>query len=406
MKSNCGDFFRPRGKFENVSSADGEKHTLSDALAVPGLDLLIYKSLLPIGAGLGSSAAFCVSISGALIEARRAAQVHSWGKGGDTPVALSVSSSSSSSASSIPASSSANSANSAKTAAAVVAAESTTSITTSIHAESPAPSTPAVSVDVSPFLKCVNEWSFAGEAIFHGSPSGLDNTVSTYGGAIAYQRILPPTATTQGIAAATANSSSAGSNPAPSSSLLQLALPPLSIMVTNTRVPKQTAMLVAGVKAYREALPRIIDPILDAMDAISREFVAAVEKGQCESEAGSGGGGSADAAPAGEEDGFVKLVRKLIPTAHSLLNAIGVGHSALEVVKEVSLKHGYVAKLTGAGGGGCVLTFLGRASTTTAPSHPSETTQLMKDMQAAGFDCFQTTMGGAGVTIVESASSV
>lgn len=35
-------------------------------------------------------------------------------------------------------------------------------------------------------LDVVNAWAFAGETIIHGRPSGLDNTVSCFGGAISY----------------------------------------------------------------------------------------------------------------------------------------------------------------------------------------------------------------------------
>lgn len=31
------------------------------------------------------------------------------------------------------------------------------------------------------FLREVNKWAFKGEVLFHGSPSGIDNTVSCYG---------------------------------------------------------------------------------------------------------------------------------------------------------------------------------------------------------------------------------
>lgn len=34
----------------------------------------------------------------------------------------------------------------------------------------------------------VNRWAFVGEKILHGNPSGVDNSVSVFGGALAYIR--------------------------------------------------------------------------------------------------------------------------------------------------------------------------------------------------------------------------
>jgi hypothetical protein len=34
----------------------------------------------------------------------------------------------------------------------------------------------------------VNRWAFVGEKILHGNPSGVDNSVSVFGGALAYTR--------------------------------------------------------------------------------------------------------------------------------------------------------------------------------------------------------------------------
>lgn len=43
---------------------------------------------------------------------------------------------------------------------------------------------------------------------------------------------------------------------------------------------------------------------------------------------------------------------------HSLLCALGVGHSALTAVVESASRSGWAAKLTGAGGGGCAFVVL------------------------------------------------
>ena len=43
---------------------------------------------------------------------------------------------------------------------------------------------------------------------------------------------------------------------------------------------------------------------------------------------------------------------------HYLLNALGVGHSSIDKIREITAKYSLHSKLTGAGGGGCVLTLL------------------------------------------------
>lgn len=34
----------------------------------------------------------------------------------------------------------------------------------------------------------VNRWAYVGEKVLHGNPSGVDNSVSTFGGALAYKK--------------------------------------------------------------------------------------------------------------------------------------------------------------------------------------------------------------------------
>jgi len=43
---------------------------------------------------------------------------------------------------------------------------------------------------------------------------------------------------------------------------------------------------------------------------------------------------------------------------HALLCVLGVNHPAIEKVCRMTHDHGLTSKLTGAGGGGCVITFL------------------------------------------------
>ncbi|CAN0587263.1 unnamed protein product, partial [Ectocarpus sp. 12 AP-2014] len=45
-------------------------------------------------------------------------------------------------------------------------------------------------------LERINAWAFAGETVLHGTPSGLDNTVSCYGGAIKFVKGMDGAANT------------------------------------------------------------------------------------------------------------------------------------------------------------------------------------------------------------------
>jgi len=37
-------------------------------------------------------------------------------------------------------------------------------------------------------LKMINNWAFLGEKCIHGNPSGVDNTVATYGGGVIFRK--------------------------------------------------------------------------------------------------------------------------------------------------------------------------------------------------------------------------
>jgi hypothetical protein len=103
------------------------------------------------------------------------------------------------------------------------------------------------------FLATVNAWAYASEVVIHGTPSGLDNTTSCYGGAMKYSKV--------------------------SGQFEQLdKLPPLNVVLTNTKVPRSTKLLVAGVRVKYDKYPDVIKPVLDSIEAISRRFLTLVEQ--------------------------------------------------------------------------------------------------------------------------------
>ena len=195
----------------------------------------------------------------------------------------------------------------------------------------------------------VNAWAFESERLLHGRPSGVDNAVSAFGGSLAFQEgeVAPLGAT-----------------------------PALPLLLVNTRVPRNTKALVAGVRERREALPAAYDHIFGAVHELARSCEALFRSAD-----------AADAAACGARLGA------LVELNHALLRALGVSHAALERVVDVARAHGLRAKLTGAGGGGCALVLLDPAADEEAVG------RLRADLEAEGFECLRTVLGAEGARV-------
>lgn len=109
-------------------------------------------------------------------------------------------------------------------------------------------------------------------------------------------------------------------------------LPPvnLPIVVGNSRVSHNTSLMVERVGKERERHPGIVDPILDAIGALTQESLLRLHD--------------------------LKALGNLMNTNHALLDALGVGHPALSRLVLAARSAGaFGAKTTGAGGGGCMI---------------------------------------------------
>ncbi|XP_035113425.1 mevalonate kinase isoform X7 [Callithrix jacchus] len=252
-------------------------------------------------------------------------------------------------------------------------------------------------------LELINKWAFQGERVIHGNPSGVDNAVSTWGGALRYQqgkiaslkreirkgksrkaapvdpRLLIPSllyllSKQEPIAPCVPDAAALG---------VGLERPPaLQILLTNTRVPRSTKALVAGVRNRLLKFPEIVAPLLTSIDAISLE---------CERVLGEMG-----EAPALEQ---YHVLEELIDMNQHHLNALGVGHASLDQLCQVTRAHGLHSKLTGAGGGGCGITLL-------KPGLEQPEVEATKQaLTSCGFDCWETSVGAPGVS-VHSATSL
>jgi len=144
------------------------------------------------------------------------------------------------------------------------------------------------------------------ERIVHGTPSGIDPAISTYGGVLQFQRGRDFTML------------SVKTN--------------LPLVIGNTRVERSTGELVASVRQMKEKYPSLIDPIIKTGGKLALDAVKALEVSN------------------------LQAVGDLMNVNHALLCAVGVSHEALERLVYAARKGGALgAKLTGGGGGGCMI---------------------------------------------------
>ena len=151
----------------------------------------------------------------------------------------------------------------------------------------------------------INEIAYEGEKGYHGTPSGIDNTASTYGGLIWFEKKEPKIMDVINI---------------PN---------PIEIVIGNTGKVANTTAAVAGVRERREKNPSKYQEIFDRAENIAYLARRALV----------------------EEDHVE--VGKLMNENHKLLQQIEVSSRELDFLVKLAREHGaYGAKLTGGGLGG------------------------------------------------------
>ena len=173
----------------------------------------------------------------------------------------------------------------------------------------------------------LNDIAYASEKIAHGNPSGIDNTVSSYGLALLFRK-------------------KADLN------IRELALdglPPL--LVAFSHEPGSTLEQVAAVRQRREQQPDAYDAIFDQIDRLSVAGAEALIAKQYEA------------------------LGSAMNICHGLLNAIGVSTPDLERMVAIARESGAIgAKLTGAGGGGSIVALC-----------PGDEDDVMMALERAGY---------------------
>ena len=151
-------------------------------------------------------------------------------------------------------------------------------------------------------LKAAHAW----EKVFHGNPSGVDATAATIGGCFAFER-----------------------RKGPESLVLQR---PLQLVVAVADTPAETRLVVARVAEMREQDPQRIDGILEQIAGLVAEARRAIA------------------------EGATSRLGQLMNANHALLQQLAVSTPKLDQACVTALHAGALgAKLTGSGGGGCVI---------------------------------------------------
>jgi len=152
----------------------------------------------------------------------------------------------------------------------------------------------------------VNKIAYEVEKAFHGTPSGIDNTVITYQMPIYYVQNQQP-------------------------ELIHLK-DSITLVIANSGEAPSTAAMVAGVRQRWQQQPQYYEQIFHRIGRIVQSARKILEEGNW-----------LDLAPLMEEN-------------HQLLQFMGVSSPALDTLVKASLQSGaYGAKLTGGGGGGNII---------------------------------------------------
>lgn len=181
----------------------------------------------------------------------------------------------------------------------------------------------------------IAERVMAWERVFHGNPSGIDAAVSAMGGCVYFTKGAPIERV--------------------------LLRTPLTLVVGHSGVTSGTREMVDSVARIRERKPESTEKSFDAIETLVRNARLALEAGD------------------------LGAVGKLLDLNQMLLGGLMLSTPEIERMCSIARGEGALgAKLTGAGGGGCVLALVA--------SH-DVATRVQEEWLAAGYQAFVTRVG-------------
>jgi len=188
--------------------------------------------------------------------------------------------------------------------------------------------------------KRINEIAYEAEKAYAGTPSGIDNTAATFGGLIWFKKNL-----------------NGGKDSIENLNVLR----PIEIIICDTGIVADTKEMVAGFAERKKKYPEKYDKIFKQEE----ELVVKARKDL--------------------EDFDLKKVGQLMDMNHKLLQDIEVSCKELDYLVKVARENGaYGAKMTGGGGGGCIVAL--------TPGKKLQE-QVAKAIEKEGFKVLRTKVG-------------
>jgi hydroxymethylglutaryl-CoA reductase len=182
----------------------------------------------------------------------------------------------------------------------------------------------------------VNELAFECEKVAHGTPSGLDNTLATYGQFTQFR---------------------AGEHPMREIITIDK---PLPIVIGMSGVESLTARTVARVREAWTKNPKLYERIFDEIDTLVGQGLESLKTSDYET------------------------LGEMMNVCQGLLNAMQVSSWELEELIQIARNHGAVgAKLTGGGGGGSIIALC-----------PENSAGVARAIREAGYHALEVTIGG------------
>ena len=186
----------------------------------------------------------------------------------------------------------------------------------------------------------INETAYEGEKSYHGTPSGIDNTASTYGGLIWFKKNM-----------------SGGKN---IMDLLQ-ALKKMSLVIANTGITASTTEVVADVRRLKEKYPVKFEKIFTEYKNLAEDAKNALINGD------------------------IITIGDLMNQNHKLLQEITVSGEVNDKLVEIALQNGAVgAKMTGTGRGGLVIALA---------ENEEKQVKIANAIESKGYDAWKTMIG-------------